>query len=174
MNSEKHRALIRDIPDFPKLGILFKDITPLLQNSEAFRDVVETLARDMSRHPVEMIVGIESRGFLLASAVAYVLGCGLCLVRKPGKLPYKSLSQSYDLEYGSNSLEIHADALTEGQKVSIIDDVLATGGTALAAASLCEKLGAQVQSLVFMVELDFLNGRERLQPRLVHSLYRYS
>ncbi len=163
---------IRDVPDFPKPGILFKDITTLLQDGDAFRLAVN---RMLKKHMdtdarIDKVMGIEARGFILGGVMAYKLGCGFVPVRKPGKLPYRSLREEYTLEYGTNCLEIHEDAIRPGERVLVVDDLLATGGTALAAARLVERLGGEVAAIEFMVELCFLKGREKLPGYKVHSL----
>lgn len=166
---------IRDVPDFPKPGILFKDITTLLQDGEALR---LALNRMLKKHleaggEIDKVVGIEARGFILGGAMAYKLGCGFVPARKPGKLPFRSVREEYSLEYGSSALEIHEDAIRRGEKVLVVDDLLATGGTALAAARLVERLGGQVAAIEFLVELSFLKGRDRLPGYPVHSLITY-
>jgi adenine phosphoribosyltransferase len=161
---------LRDIPDFPTPGIVFKDLTPLLGNPEAFRYSVDAMAEHAAG--ADKVVGIEARGFTFAAAVAYRLSAGLVPVRKPGKLPYKTVTETYELEYGTDSLEIHQDALEPGQSVHVIDDVLATGGTAAATCRLVESLGARVAGLSFVVELGFLDGRAKLADYDVHSLLR--
>jgi adenine phosphoribosyltransferase len=177
---------LRDIPDFPTPGIVFKDLTPLLANPDAFRFTVESmvehaaaLAHDsgrsgegLRRATVDRVVGVEARGFTFAAAVAYEMAAGLVPVRKPGKLPYKTVTETYELEYGTDSLEIHEDAFEPGQSVYVIDDVLATGGTAAATCRLVERLGARVAGLAFVVELGFLDGRAKLADYDVHSLLR--
>lgn len=155
---------IRDIPDFPKPGILFKDITPVLADPEAFQSLTHLLAELVPTHTTR-IAAIESRGFILGSAVALKLGLGLVLIRKPGKLPYATLSHSYALEYGTDTLQIHVDALTDKDHVCIVDDVLATGGTAEAAETLCLETGATVSGFAFLLELSFLKGRDRLKAQ---------
>lgn len=165
--------LIRTVPDFPKPGILFKDITPLLQNGDALRAVIDDLAAAVAHLEFDVVVGIESRGFLFAAPLAYKLGKGLALVRKPGKLPAQKLRQEYALEYGTDAIEMHADALLPGQKALLLDDVLATGGTAAAAAALIERVGGQLAATAFLVELGFLNGRERLPKAPVVSLLQW-
>jgi adenine phosphoribosyltransferase len=165
-------SLIRDVPDFPKPGIIFKDITPLLANGPALHSTVERLAEPF-RDQVDVVLGIESRGFILGAAVAYALGVGLAIVRKPGKLPAAKQSASYQLEYGSDSLEIHQDALGKGHRVLLVDDLLATGGTAAAACELVKRLHGDLAGCAFLIELSFLNGRELLRPVAVHSLIRY-
>jgi adenine phosphoribosyltransferase len=161
------RAFIRDVPDFPKKGILFKDISPLLADHHAFRAAVEAMAEPFLDRGVEAVAGIESRGFVFAAAIGLRLGAGVVLVRKKGKLPCKTLSVTYGLEYGSDTLEIHQDALRPGERVLLVDDVLATGGTARASCDLLEKLGASVEGACFLIELGFLNGREKLSGRKV-------
>jgi adenine phosphoribosyltransferase len=159
---EAARNAIRDVPDFPKPGILFKDITPVLNDPAVFRDVIAAFTARVKEKGATKIAVIESRGFLFGAPVAHALGIGLIPVRKKGKLPYTTIEESYALEYGTATLEVHADALTAGDRVVIIDDLLATGGTALAAAHLIEKLGGTVVDLEFLVELAFLNGRDKL------------
>jgi adenine phosphoribosyltransferase len=165
-------ALIRNVPDFPKPGIQFKDITPLLGNGPALRQVVDTMA-DRYRGKIDAIVGIESRGFIFGAPIAYALGVGLCIVRKPGKLPHDKHTVSYELEYGTDSLEIHTDGLPKGARVAILDDLLATGGTARAAVRLAETCGATVVECGFLIELAFLGGRASLVPTPVHALISY-
>ncbi len=167
------RRAIRDVPDFPKKGILFKDITTLLRDPGAFAQAIDLLGEPFQSRPHDAVVGIESRGFIFASAVAYKLGKGMVPVRKPGKLPASTVKVSYQLEYGSDSLEMHADAIAPGQRVVIVDDVLATGGTARAVAELVEKVGGRVEALAFLVELDFLKGRQKLAGYEVLSIVRY-
>jgi len=166
------RSYIRDIPDFPKPGILFRDITPLLADGRALRWTIDQLA-ERYRGTVDMVLGIESRGFIIGSALAYALGVGIAIVRKPGKLPSETFSADYALEYGTDKLEIHRDAFGEKAKVLIVDDLLATGGTATAAIQLAERLDGEIVECAFIIELDFLKGRERLAPRPVFSLIRY-
>lgn len=166
------RRYIRDIPDFPKPGILFKDITPLLADGAALRWTIDQLG-ERYRGTVDMVLGIESRGFIIGAALAYALGVGIAIVRKPGKLPAQTFSAQYELEYGTDILEIHRDAFGEKQRVLIVDDLLATGGTATAAIRLVEHLGGEIVECAFIIELGFLKGRERLAPRPVHSLIRY-
>ncbi len=167
------QALIRDVPDFPSPGILFKDITPLLADGPAWRATVEHLAALHAGVAVDRVVGIEARGFVLGAAVAYHLGVGFIPVRKPGKLPHRSASVSYDLEYGRDSLEMHLDAVGPGQRVLVVDDVLATGGTAAAALRLVRDAGAQVVGVTFLIELAFLGGRVRLDGTPAASLITY-
>lgn len=167
------KGFIRDIPDFPKKGIIFKDITPLLNNSDALQFVVHELSGRLEDKTPDQIVGIESRGFIFSPLVAYKLRAGFVPVRKPGKLPYKTLQMAYQLEYGENQLEIHEDAILQGAKVAIVDDLLATGGTAEAAIRLVEKLGGKVVAAAFVVELSFLKGRQKLAGYPVFSLIQY-
>ena len=168
------RAKIRNVPDFPKPGILFYDITTLLRDPEGFRGVIDALAAPFRGQQIDLVVGIESRGFILGGAVAEALGAGFVPVRKPGKLPAKAVKESYALEYGTDTLEIHEDAVQPGQRVVIVDDVIATGGTAKATASLVRKLGGTVHALAFLVELDFLHGRDKLAGETIHTVIRYA
>jgi len=164
------RDYIRDVPDFPSPGILFRDITPLLASPEAFHQAVVAMAQPFRENPPEKVLGIEARGFMFGSAIARELGIGLVPVRKPGKLPRETFRVSYGLEYGKDSLEIHADACRRGERVLIADDVLATGGTAQAAGELADRLGAQVAGMTFFIELEALKGRSRLSSRHLHSV----
>lgn len=164
---------IRDIPDFPQKGIVFKDITPLVGDPESFRLAIDQLAAACKGKDADAIIALESRGFIFGAPLAYNLGLGMVPVRKKGKLPAEVYSMEYDLEYGTNVVEIHTDALRAGQRVLIVDDLLATGGTAAAAARLVERLGAVVAGFVFVVELAFLNGREKLPNYDVTSLIQY-
>lgn len=164
---------IRVIEDFPKAGISFKDITTLLKDGKAFQAAIDELIKALKPWQPEVIIGPEARGFLFGAPVAYALGLGFVPVRKPGKLPAATVSQTYDLEYGTDTLEVHADALHPGQRVVIVDDLLATGGTTLATAKLVEKTGARVVGMAFLIELSFLDGRERLNDYKVFSLVRY-
>jgi adenine phosphoribosyltransferase len=166
------KRFIRDIPDFPKPGIVFKDITPLLADAEAFRAMIDALVTPY-RGRIDAVLGIESRGFIIGAAAALALGTGIAIVRKPGKLPYRTHQASYQLEYGSDTLEIHHDAIGAGHRVLLIDDLLATGGTASAAIQLVERCGGRVAACAFVIELGFLDGRARLAPHEVHSLIRY-
>jgi len=163
---------IRDIPDFPKPGIVFKDITPLLADATAFRATVDQFV-ERYRGRADMVLGIESRGFIIGAAVAYGLGTGLAGVRKPGKLPARTYAARYDLEYGSDALEIHHDAVGDHHRVLLVDDLLATGGTASAAVELVQRCGGRVVACAFVIELAFLNGRQRLAGQEVFSLVRY-
>jgi len=167
------RSLIRDVADFPEPGIAFKDITPLLADAEAFALVVDRLAEHFVGRHIDKVVGIEARGFVLAAPVAHRLGAGLVPVRKPGKLPWDTHTAAYDLEYGSDRLEVHRDAVAPGERVVIVDDVLATGGTASATAELVETLGGEVVGLGFLIELAFLSGAARLGDRDLVALLTY-
>ena len=167
------RSKVRDIPDFPKPGIVFKDITPLLADAVAFSTVIDEIVVAFGRGTVDKVVGVEARGFIVASPVAYHFGAGFVPVRKRGKLPFETRSETYELEYGEETLEIHRDAITAGERVAIVDDVLATGGTALATAHLVEALGGSITGLAFLIELGFLDGRKRLSDYEVLSLVRY-
>ena len=164
---------IRSVPDFPVEGILFYDITTMLKNPEAFRESIDQLVNYYQETEVDVVVGVESRGFIFGAPLAYKLGVGFVPVRKPGKLPAKKLAESYELEYGTNTLEIHKDAIQQGQKVLVVDDLLATSGTAKATCNLVEKLGGQVVGVAFVIELNFLKGREQLKGYDVFSLLSY-
>ena len=170
---ETLKTKIRHVADFPKPGILFYDITTLLRDADGFRVVIDALTNPFKDKSIDVVVGIESRGFILGGAVADRLGAGFVPVRKPGKLPSKSVRESYALEYGSDSLEMHADAVREGQRVLIVDDVIATGGTARATASLVRQLGGSVYALAFLIELEALKGRNQLQGENVYAVLRY-
>jgi adenine phosphoribosyltransferase len=167
------RQAIRDVPDFPKKGILFKDITPVLCDSKLFSAAIELLAEKAATHRIDAVAAVEARGFILGSALAQRLGRGFIPIRKPGKLPYKTYRESYDLEYGTDALEIHQDAIHNGQRVLLIDDLLATGGTALAAAKLIGRCGGYVEMILVLVELDFLHGRQKLKEYSAQSLISY-
>jgi adenine phosphoribosyltransferase len=166
------KLCIRDVPNFPKPGIIFRDITPLLADGEALHEVIDRLSQPY-RGRIDMVLGIESRGFLFGAAVAYALGAGLAVVRKPGKLPAETYAAQYVLEYGRDALEIHRDAFGHPTRVLIVDDLLATGGTASAAVELVERLGGEVVACAFVIELAALRGRDRLQRHEVFSLVRY-
>jgi adenine phosphoribosyltransferase len=166
-------SLIRDVPDFPKPGIMFKDIHPVLQTPAAFQEVVDRLAEDARERAAEAVIGIESRGFIFAAPIALQLGLPFVLCRKHGKLPSARVSEAYDLEYGQAVIEMHTDAVEPGQRAYIVDDVLATGGTAAAAVSLVQRLGGHVAGLGFLMELAFLPGRAKLDGHSVHALLRY-
>ena len=167
------RARVRDIPDFPKPGILFRDLTPLMGDGAAFKLAVEMLAARLAPHRPEVVVAVESRGFIFGAPVAAALGIGFVPVRKPGKLPYRIARRSYALEYGTDTLEMHADAVVEGARVAIVDDLLATGGTAQATVELVRELGGEIVVLAFAVELGGLRGRERLALTQIESLIVY-
>lgn len=167
------KSKIREIPDFPKKGVNFKDITPLLSDAKYFKDVIDLFYEEFKNSRPQKIVAIDARGFLLASALAYKLGAGIVAARKKGKLPHKIIACEYDLEYGKETLEIHKDSIKKGERVLIIDDVLATGGTALAAVKLAEKLKAKIVGIGFLIELKFLNGREKLKKYKIFSLIKY-
>jgi adenine phosphoribosyltransferase len=166
------RRHIRDVPDFPKPGILFKDITPLLANGPALRWTIDHLS-ERYRGAIDLVVGIESRGFIIGAALAYALGVGIAIVRKPGKLPAQTYSAEYELEYGRDMLEIHRDAFGQASRVLIVDDLLATGGTASAAIQLVERLDGEIVECAFIIELGFLAGRARLAPRPVYSILQF-
>ncbi|KXZ39431.1 adenine phosphoribosyltransferase [Alkalithermobacter thermoalcaliphilus JW-YL-7 = DSM 7308] len=167
------KSKIREINDFPKEGISFKDITTLLKDGESFRFCIDKIVEDLKEKKVGIVVGPEARGFLMGTPVAYALGAGFVPVRKPGKLPAETVKYEYDLEYGKDCLEIHKDAIVKGQRVAIVDDLLATGGTIEATAKLIESLGGQVVAIEFLIELEFLKGRERLKDYHVNSLIKY-
>jgi adenine phosphoribosyltransferase len=167
------KKLIREVPDFPKKGILFYDITTLLKDKLGFALLIDALSEHYIGKEIDLVLGMEARGFIFGPALAYRLNAGFVPVRKPGKLPAETLKISYELEYGSNALEVHKDAITKDQRILIVDDLLATGGTAVATAELASGLGAQIAGLGFVVELDFLKGRERLAKYDVFSLLHY-
>ncbi len=166
-------SFIRDVPDYPKEGILFKDITTLLKEKGVYNELVDAMAAPFQESTIDIVVGMEARGFIFASVLAYALKCGVGLIRKPGKLPYKTDSVSYDLEYGSNTLEMHIDNIEKGQKVLIADDLLATGGTLGAAIELVEKFGGDIIGCTFAIELEFLNAREKYAKYNLHSVIKY-
>ncbi len=167
------KAIIRDVPDFPKKGIVFKDITPLLNNGKAFQYVIDKLAERYQGKGLRSIVAMESRGFIFGAPLATKLGVGFVPVRKPGKLPYKTFQETYDLEYGKDTLEIHQDAVGKGDKILVLDDVLATGGTAAATVKLIEKAGGDVVEAAFIIHLSFLKGQDKLQRTPVFSIIQY-
>jgi adenine phosphoribosyltransferase len=173
MGVEELKARIRDVPDFPEPGIVFKDIMPLLADPSCFREAVELLAEWAEPRRPDVILGAEARGFILGAALAYKLDCGFVAARRPGKLPWKTVSATYALEYGENSLELHADAIASGARVLVHDDVLATGGTARAICDLAAQLGGEIVGVEFVIELDFLEGRKQLEGYDVHSLITY-
>ena len=164
---------VRDVPDFPQQGVLFKDITPLLQNGAAFHTAIERMAAHYAGSGIQAVVGVESRGFIFGAPLAYMLNCGFVPVRKFGKLPSQTVSVEYSLEYGTNVVEIHKDAIQPGQRVLIVDDLLATGGTVSAAMELVDKLGGHIAGIAFLVELTFLKGREQLKEHDVFALIKY-
>lgn len=170
---ERLRQRIRDVPDFPKPGIVFKDITPLLADVRSFQTVIDVLARRYAAKAVDAVVAVESRGFIFGAALAYRIDAGFVPVRKRGKLPYKTEAIEYALEYGTDRIEIHQDGLHKGSRVLVIDDVLATGGTAKATCDLVAKMGGQVIECAFVIELGFLNGREKLKGHEIYSLLQY-
>src|ERR671918_1017440 len=170
---ERLRSLIRDVPDFPKEGIVFKDITPLLADEAAFSTVIDIIVVHFGRGNIDKVVGIEARGFIIASPVAYHFSAGFVPVRKAGKLPWESESETYELEYGTETLQIHKDAFGPGERVLIVDDVLATGGTAQATAKLAERLGAKVVGIACIIELGFLGGRDKIKDYDFYSLITY-
>jgi adenine phosphoribosyltransferase len=173
LNSDQLKKLIREVPDFPKKGILFYDITTLLKDKTGYATLIDLLAEHYIGKQVDLILGMEARGFIFGPALAYRLNAGFVPVRKPGKLPSTTARVEYDLEYGSNILEVHKDAIQKGERVLIVDDLLATGGTAEATAKLASSLGAEIGGLAFVVELDFLKGREKLKGYDVFSLLHY-
>lgn len=166
-------SFIRDVPDFPKPGILFKDITPLLQSPEGLQQAIEGMAEATKEHDFDLVCGIESRGFIFGTALAHKLGLGFIPIRKPGKLPWKTASESYELEYGTDTIEIHLDACCDGRRVLMVDDLLATGGTMEAALRLVKKTGGVPVACTFVIELGFLPGREKLGDVPAHSLVTY-
>lgn len=167
------KSLVRNIPDFPKEGILFRDITPLIADPEGFRELIDRMADALRDKQVDVVVGPEARGFIFSAALARALNVGLVLARKPGKLPYKTIRYEYALEYGSDELQIHVDSIKPGQRVAIVDDLLATGGTALACAKLCEKAGGVVVDCCFVIELTDLPGRQTLAGYNVDTILQY-
>jgi len=171
--TEELRAKIRDVPDFPKKGIVFKDITPVLADPVMFRAALDALAEPFGGERISKVVGIESRGFLFAAPLALTLGAGLAIVRKPGKLPWQTVREVYALEYGEDSLEMHVDAVGAGDRVLVVDDVLATGGTADAVGRLVTRQGAELAGFAFLIELGFLRGARKLGEKKVHSVLRY-
>ena len=170
---EKLRAAVRDVPDFPKAGIIFKDITPILSSGELFRASIDAFLERCRGKKIDKIVGIDARGFLFGSAVAYELGVGFVPLRKKGRLPYKTESAKYSLEYGEAEMELHIDAIEPGEKIVLIDDLLATGGTSASAATLIKKVGGVLLEAQFLIELEFLHGRKKLEPTPVISFLKY-
>jgi adenine phosphoribosyltransferase len=173
LTTDQLKRMIREVPDFPKPGILFYDITTLLKDKIGFATLIDKLSQHYMSHNVDLVLGMEARGFIFAPALAYRMNAGFVPVRKPGKLPAETVKYDYALEYGTNSLEIHKDAIQKGQRVLIVDDLLATGGTAEATLELASSLGAEIAGLGFVVELDFLNGREKLKKYDVMSVLHY-
>ena len=173
MDIEQIKALIRDVPDFPEPGIVFKDITPVLADPIAFSTITDLVVVRFGRGNVDKVVGIEARGFIIASPVAYHFGAGFVPIRKQGKLPAETAHEDYELEYGSATLELHVDGISPGERVLIVDDVLATGGTAKAAASLVQRVGGEVCGIATVIELDFLHGRERLADHELYTMIHY-
>ena len=173
MGVDDLKAKIRDVPDFPEPGIVFKDIMPLLADPASLRDATDLLAEWAEPRKPDLILGAEARGFILGASIAYKLGCGFVAARRPGKLPWKTVSATYELEYGENSLELHADAITNGARVLVHDDVLATGGTARAICDLATQLGGEIVGVEFVIELAFLEGKQHLEDYDVHSLITY-
>ncbi len=173
MSAEELRAKIREVPDFPKPGILFYDITTLLKDASAYREAIDLMLEPYTGEPIDVVVGMESRGFIFSGPIAYQLGAGLIPVRKLGKLPAETISVEYALEYGSNTLEVHRDAIAPGQRVLIVDDLLATGGTVRGTVELVQRLQGEIVGLAFLVELAFLKGRDRLADQAVTSVIQY-
>jgi len=171
--TESLKAAIREIPDWPKPGILFYDITTLLKQGSCFAQAIDAITEPFKDKNIDIVLGMEARGFIFAPTVAYALGAGFVPVRKPGKLPAEKLQVNYELEYGTDSLEVHKDAILPGQRALIVDDLIATGGTAKAVAEMTKAMGATVEGLAFMVELTFLNGREKISGYNIHSLLKY-
>jgi adenine phosphoribosyltransferase len=167
------KSKIREIPDWPEKGISFKDITPLLQDKEAFAFAIDKLAEPYLENKPDIIIGIDARGFILSAVLAYKFNVGLAIIRKKGKLPHKTISQDYTLEYAINTIEMHEDAIKSGQKVLLVDDVLATGGTMKATTDMVEKVGGKIIGIAFLIELDYLKGRDKLKDYPIYSLIRY-
>jgi adenine phosphoribosyltransferase len=170
---EKLRAGVRDVPDFPKKGIVFKDITPILKDGGLFRSSIDLFLEHCTGKKIDKIVGIDARGFLFGSAVAYELGIGFVPLRKKGRLPYQTESAKYSLEYGEAEMELHIDAITPGEQIVLIDDLLATGGTSASAATLIKKVGGELVAAIFLIELEFLQGRKKLTPTPIVSFLKY-
>lgn len=170
---DKLRRGVRDVPDFPKKGIVFKDITPILKDGPLFRASVDLFLDQCRERKIDKVVGIDARGFLFGSAVAYELGIGFVPLRKKGRLPYKTESAKYSLEYGEAEMELHIDAITQGEQIVLIDDLLATGGTSASAATLIRKVGGELLAAMFLIELEFLHGREKLAPTPIISFLKY-
>ncbi len=172
-NIENLKSLIRDIPDFPQEGILFRDITTLLKDPQGLKEIIDIFSDRYREKGIKYVLGADARGFIFGAAIAYNIGAGFIPVRKKGKLPYKTISASYELEYGSNTIEIHEDALEKGDRVVLIDDLLATGGTAKAMVDLVNQLGGDIEEVAFMIELEGLNGRDKLDGENVFSVLKY-
>ncbi len=170
---EELKSIIRDVPDFPKKGIIFKDITTLLADAKSYQRMVDLLSHRYVGEKVDKVVGVEARGFIIGAALAYKLGAGIVLVRKPGKLPAKTFKKSYDLEYGTDTLEVHTDSIKKGERVLIADDLLATGGTMAAVVDMVNTLGGELVECCFMAELEFLEGRKKLPAGKVYSLLKF-
>ena len=170
---EQLKNIIRDVPDFPKKGILFKDITTLLADAASFQKMIDLLAHRYIGQRIDKVVGVEARGFIIGAALAYKLGAGIVLVRKPGKLPSETFQKSYDLEYGTDMLEIHTDAINTGERILIADDLLATGGTVSAVVDMVNEMGGEIIECCFMVEFELLNGRKQLPEGKVYSLLQF-
>jgi len=166
-------AYIRDVPDFPKPGIIFKDITPLLNDKQAFKRVIDLLAERYKDKGIQKVVGVDARGFIFASALAYAIGAGMVPVRKKNKLPYETLKETYELEYGTDTVEIHKDALEKGERTVVVDDLLATGGTLAATCRLVDKLGADIVEVVTIIELSFLSGKDKLNKYNYYTMISY-
>ena len=173
MEIEQIKALIRDVPDFPDPGLVFKDITPVLAHPDAMSTIIDLIVVHFGRGTVDKVVGIEARGFILAAPVAYHFNAGFVPIRKEGKLPWETVSEEYELEYGTATIELHEDAIEDGERVLIVDDVLATGGTARAAASLVERGGGVIRGIACLIELEFLKGRQKLTDYELHTFIRY-
>jgi adenine phosphoribosyltransferase len=171
--ADRFKSLIRDVPDFPKKGIVFRDITTLLKDGAVFREVTDVLAERYREEKIDLVASVDARGFIIGAAVAYRLGAGLVPLRKPGKLPADTLYAEYELEYGQDRIEIHKDAIKKGQKVLVVDDLLATGGTAKATCELVERLGGELVGVAFLIELSYLKGRDKLKGWPVFSLIEY-
>ncbi len=167
------KDMIRDVPDFPKKGIIFKDITTLTRDTAGFREAVDQIVKQYEDAKIDIVVGIEARGFIFGGAIAYLLNAGFVPARKQGKLPAETVSAEYELEYGTDAIEMHRDAISEGQRVLIVDDLLATGGTAAACVELVQKLNGELVGIAFLIDLTFLNGREKLQGQAITSLVDY-
>ena len=170
---EELKNIIRDIPDFPKKGIIFKDITTLLADAKSYQRMVDLLAHRYIGQKIDKVVGVEARGFIIGAALAYKLGAGIVLVRKPGKLPSETFKKSYQLEYGTDTLEIHTDAIEKGERILIADDLLATGGTMAAVVDMVQSMGGELVECCFMAELEFLHGKEKLPAGKVYSLLKF-